>query len=30
MGSQGKGIVNPLSLVAAALVILMLAATTAG
>jgi len=30
MGSQGKGIVNPLSLVAAAFVILMLAATTAG
>ena len=30
MGSQGKGIVNPLSLVAAAFVVLMLAATTAG
>ena len=30
MGSQGKGIVNPLSLVAAAFVILMLAASTAG
>ena len=30
MGSQGKGIVNPLSLVAAVFVVLLLAATTAG